>query len=170
MSPPFPQFIKLYPEALKEINACLGNSKLPILEEIALRFCYALENKSLDLKSGNERIFLSDLRTRTTSEMFAMIGTMRNGALIPAYHHTRSILELYSALEHIYCVPPKRDRKLEKYVEFKSVRNIRTTAKGRNYLEQDKSQAKTFQKAVRFRKKNSVNFKSASRIGIASRS
>lgn len=57
MFPPFPQFIKLYPEALKQVNACLGNSKLPILEEIALRFCYALENKSLDLKSGNERIF-----------------------------------------------------------------------------------------------------------------
>lgn len=121
MSPPFPQFIKLYPEALKQVNACLGNSKLPILEEIALRFCYALESKSLGLKSGNERIFLSDLLTKTTSEMFAMIGTMRNGALIPAYHHTRSILELYSALEHIYCVPPKRERTLEKYVEFKSV-------------------------------------------------
>jgi Family of unknown function (DUF5677) len=121
MSPPFPQFIKLYPEALRQVNACLGNSKLSILEEIALRFCYALESKSLDLKTGNERIFLSDLLTKTTSEMFAMIGTMRNGALIPAYHHTRSILELYSALEHIYCVPTKRKRKLEKYVEFKSV-------------------------------------------------
>lgn len=121
MSSPFPQYIKLYPEALKLVNDCLGNSKLPVLEEIALRFCHAIESKSLDLKSGNEHTFLSDLLTKATSEMFALIGVMRNGALIPAYHHTRSILELYSALEHIYCVLPKRERKLEKYVEFKSV-------------------------------------------------
>lgn len=85
MSSSFHQYIKLYPEALKLVNDCLGNSKLPILEEIALRFCYALENRSLDLKSGNERIFLSDLLTRSTSEMFAVIGVMRSGALIPAY-------------------------------------------------------------------------------------
>ncbi len=121
MSSSFPQYIKLYPEALKLVNDCLGNSKLPTLEEVALRFCYALESKSLDLKTGYERIFLSDLLTRTTSEMFAVVGVMRNGALIPAYHHARSILELYSALEHIYCVPTKRERKLEKYVEFKNV-------------------------------------------------
>ncbi|MBP8116188.1 MAG: hypothetical protein KAY09_00525 [Nitrospira sp.] len=121
MPSPFPQFTRLYPEALKQVAACLSNSKLPILEEIALRFCYALENKTLDLKNGDERLFLSDLLSKTTSEMFAMIGTMRNGALIPAYHHTRSILELYSALEHIYCVPAKQERKLKKYIEFKNV-------------------------------------------------
>ncbi len=73
MSSPFPQYIKLYPEALKLVNDCLGNSKLPILEEIALRFCHAIESKSLDLKSGNEHTFLSDLLTKATSEMFAII-------------------------------------------------------------------------------------------------
>lgn len=121
MPSPFPQFMTLYPEALKQIAACLSKSKLPILEDIALRFCYALENKTLDLKNGDERHFLSDLLTKTTSEMFALIGAMRNGALIPTYHHTRSILELYAALEHIYCVPAKQERKLKKYIEFKNL-------------------------------------------------
>jgi hypothetical protein len=53
--------------------------------------------------------------------MFALIGTLRYGAFLSSYHHTRSIFELYAALEHMYCVPTKRERRLEKYVEYKEI-------------------------------------------------
>ncbi len=121
MSIPFAEFKKLYPEALKQAGDCLSKTKLSILEEIALRFCHALEEHSLDLKQGKERVFLSDLLTKTTNELFALIGTLRYGAFLSSYHHTRSIFELYAALEHVYCVPSKVARKLEKYVEYKEI-------------------------------------------------
>jgi hypothetical protein len=118
---PFSEYIAGYPKALSSFIECLHQSKLQILEQIALRFSHALEGKTLDLKAGNERAFLSDILVKTTTEMFAIIGVLRNGAFLPAYHHTRSIFELYAALEYVYSDPAKCERRLEKYVEYRNV-------------------------------------------------
>ena len=50
----FSEYLKYYPGALDKINECLIHSHLQYLENIALRFSYALEEHVLDLKSGNE--------------------------------------------------------------------------------------------------------------------
>lgn len=121
MNTPYHEYAKGYPKAIASIAACLADSHLAKLEAIALRFAHALEENTLDLKQGNEREFLCDILVQATNEMFAMIGCLRNGALLPSYHHTRSVLELYASLEHVYCAPAKRERKLEKFVEYPNV-------------------------------------------------
>lgn len=45
----------------------LTQIKLPIPEQIALRFAYALEEKFLDLKQGNECRFLFDFLAKATA-------------------------------------------------------------------------------------------------------
>lgn len=121
MAKPYHEYAKDYPVALAGITDCLSHSHLPRLENIALRFAHALEEKTLDLKDGNECEFLSAVLVKTTNEMFAAIGSLRNGALLACYHHARSVLELFAALEHVYCNPSKRERKLEKFVEYPNV-------------------------------------------------
>lgn len=121
MPTPFHEYAKAYPKLLASADACLRGSLLPKLEEIALRFAHALEGRALDLKEGNERVFLSEVLVKTTNEMFATIGSLRNGALLPSYHHTRSVLELAAALDYVYRNPAKRERRLEKFVEYVKV-------------------------------------------------
>ena len=121
MITPYHEYAKGYPNAIASIATCLAGSHLAKLEAIALRFAHALEENTLDLKQGNEREFLCDILVQATNEMFAMIGCLRNGALLPSYHHMRSVLELYASLEHVYCAPAKRERKLEKFVEYPNV-------------------------------------------------
>jgi hypothetical protein len=70
MSEQYLHYIKSYPAALAEIADCLSRSSLPYLENIALRFSYALEEKVLDLKSGNEQAFLTAVLVKVTNEMF----------------------------------------------------------------------------------------------------
>ena len=121
MTKPYHEYAKDYPVALASIADCLSHSHLPRLENIALRFAHALEEKTLDLKDGNEREFLFAVLVKTTNEMFATVGSLRNGALLASHHHARSVLELFAALEHVYCNPSKRERKLEKFVEHPNV-------------------------------------------------
>lgn len=121
MSASFSEYVNAYPRALASIDNCLKDSHLPKLEEIGLRFAHALEEETLNLKEGNEREFLSDVLVKTTNEIFALVGSLRNGALLPSYHHARSVLELFATLEHVYCNATKRDRKLEKFVEYPSL-------------------------------------------------
>ena len=121
MTKPYHEYAKDYPAALASIADCLSRSHLSRLENIALRFAHAIEEKTLDLKDGNEREFLSAVLVKTTNEMFATVGSLRNGALLACYHHARSIIELCAALEHVYCIPSKRERKLEKFVEYPNV-------------------------------------------------
>ena len=121
MTKPYHEYAKDYPVALVVIADCLSHSHLPRLENIALRFAHALEEKTLDLKDGNECEFLSAVLVKTTNEMFATVGSLRIGALLASHHHARSVLELFAALEHVYCSPSKRERKLEKFVEYPNV-------------------------------------------------
>ncbi len=116
--PPFEQYIADYPGVLLTLQTALLQSKLPILEDIACRFMYALELNVLDLKEGDERTFLTDVLVKVTTEMLATIGVLRHGTFIPAYHHTRSMFELYAALEYMYSVPTKKQRRLEKFIEY----------------------------------------------------
>lgn len=121
MSQQYYEYSKSYPTALGVIADCLGRSHLSQLENIALRFSHALEENALDLKDGNEREFLSAVLVKTVNEIFATIGSLRHGALLSCYHHPRSIFELFAAIEHIYCNSSKRQRKLEKFVEYPKV-------------------------------------------------
>lgn len=123
MTKPYHEYAKDYPVALASIADCLSHSHLSRLENIVLRFAHAIEEKTLDLKDGNEREFLSAVLIKTTNEMFATVGSLRNGALLACHHHARSVLELFAALEHVYCNPSKRERKLEKFVEYPNVAN-----------------------------------------------
>lgn len=121
MSELYLDYVKDYPAALAEIEGCLIQTHLPYLENIALRFSYALERRILDLKSGNEQAFLTAVLVKVTNEMFGEIGALRNGALLASYHHARAVLELFASLEHIYCKSSKKERKLEKFIEYPSV-------------------------------------------------
>jgi hypothetical protein len=121
MATPFDEFTNAYPKALASFETCLKGSYLPQLEAIALRFAHAVEEETIDLREGNEREFLSAILARATSEMFAMIGAMRNGALLPSYHNARAILELFASIEHVYCNSSTKLRKLEKFVEYPKV-------------------------------------------------
>jgi Family of unknown function (DUF5677) len=118
MDTPFHKFADAYPKAIDSIATCLKDTHLSKLEEIALRFVHALEEGSLDLKEGNERAFLCAVLVKATNEIFGMVGALRNGALLPSYYHARSVLELFASLEHVYCNPPKKQRKLEKFLEY----------------------------------------------------
>lgn len=119
----YSEYIKLYPSALDEIIDCLRNSHLPQLENVALRLSYALENKILDLKKDKEKVFLTTILVKTVNESFATIGSIEHGALLASYHHIRSIFELFACLEHVYSNPSKRERKLEKFIEFPNIAN-----------------------------------------------
>ncbi len=121
MTKSFSEYAADYPRAMAIIADCLSRSYLPRLENIALRFSHALEEKILDLKAGNERVFLVAVLVKTVNEMLAVMGSLRNGALLSSYHHARSIHELFAALEHTYCAPSKRERKLEKFIEYPNV-------------------------------------------------
>lgn len=121
MAKPYNEYAMNYPAALAVIADCLSHSHLAYLESIALRFAHALEEKTLDLKDGNERKFLSAVLVKATNEMFATVGSLRYGALLAGHQHARSILELFATLEHVYCNPEKRERKLEKFVEYPNV-------------------------------------------------
>ncbi len=121
MAKSYDEYRKDYPVALDVIAECLSHSHIAYLENIALRFAYAIEEKTLDLKDGNEHKFLSAVLVKATNEMFATIGSLRYGALLASHQHARSVLELYAALEHVYCTPEKRERKLEKFVEYSNV-------------------------------------------------
>jgi hypothetical protein len=121
MSEQYLDYIKSYPAALAEIADCLSRSSVPYLENIALRFSYALEEKVLDLKSGNEQAFLTAVLVKVTNEMFGEIGALRNGALLASYHHARAALELFASLEHVYCNPSKKQRKLDKFIQYPNV-------------------------------------------------
>jgi hypothetical protein len=121
MLEPYLDYAKSYPAALAVIEDCLIQTDLPKLENIALRFSYALDKKILDLKSGNEQAFLTAVLVKVTNEMFGEIGALRNGALLASYHHARAVLELFASLEHIYCKSSKKERKLEKFIEYPSV-------------------------------------------------
>ena len=121
MAKPYKEYAMDYPAALAVIADCLSHSHLAHLESIALRFAHALEEKTLDLKDGNERKFLSAVLVKATNEMFATVGSLRYGALLASHQHARSILELFATLEHVYCNPEKRERKLEKFVEYPNV-------------------------------------------------
>ncbi len=121
MTKPYSEYVKDYPSALAVIADCLRRSHLPRLENVALRFSHALDEKTLDLKDGNEREFLMALLAKTVNEMFASIGSLRHGALLTCYHHARSLFELFASLEHIYCKPSKQKRKLEKFHEYPKV-------------------------------------------------
>ncbi len=115
---PFEDYIASYASVLGALQKHLAKSKLFILEDIACRYMYSLEMKILDLKEGNEQTFLTDTLVKATTEMFATIGVLRHGTFLPAYHHTRSIFELYAALEYMYSVSDKKQRRLDKYIEF----------------------------------------------------
>ena len=121
MSEPYLDYTKGYPAALASIAGCLSRTSLPYLENIALRFSYALEENILDLKSGNEQAFLTAVLVKVTNEMFGEIGALRNGALLASYHHARAVLELFASLEHVYCKPSKKERKLGKFIEYPNV-------------------------------------------------
>jgi hypothetical protein len=116
--PPFEDYIAQYRGIFETLQKQLAKSKLSMLEDIACRYMYSLEFKLLDLKEGNEQTFLTDILVKATTEMFASVGVLRHGTFLPAYHHTRSIFELYAALEHMYSIPAKKQRRLDKYIEF----------------------------------------------------
>jgi hypothetical protein len=121
MTKPFLEYADVYTIALGTIADSLSHSNLPRLENIALRFGHAVEEKTLDLKDGKEREFLSAILIKTTNELFAAVGCLRNGALLACHHHARAVLELFAALEHVYRKPSKRERRLEKFVEHQNV-------------------------------------------------
>jgi hypothetical protein len=121
VSKQYSEYIKDYPAALAVIADCLNHSHLPRLENIALRFSHALDEKTLDLKDGHEREFLIAVLVKTVNEMFAAIGSLQHGALLASYHHARSIFELFASLEHVYSKPSKQERRLEKFHEYPKV-------------------------------------------------
>lgn len=114
----YSEYIKRYPIALDAIRDCLIKSHLPHLENVTLRLSHALEENILDLKDGNEKIFLTSVLVKTVNELFATIGSIKYGGLLACYHHSRSIFELLASLEHVYSNPSKRKRKLEKFIEY----------------------------------------------------
>jgi len=131
-------YAKGYPAALATIADRLTRTYLPDLENIALRFSYALEENILDLKSGNEQTFLTAVLVKVTNEMFGEIGALRNGALLASYHHARAALELFASLEHVYCTSSKKGRKLEKFIEYPNVSKYLHFQEWQTYLSEGK--------------------------------
>ena len=118
MTRKFTEYIEYYPEGLDKINECLRHSHLHYLENVALRFSHAIEEHVLDLKSGNENTFLIGILAKSVNEMFATIGSLRNGALNASFHHPRCLNELFATLEYVYSKSDKFKHRMEKYIEY----------------------------------------------------
>lgn len=138
------QYFADYPVALLAIQDYLAQSNLPRLEDVALRFTHALEEKLLDLKEGNEKIFLSALLTKATNEMFATVGALRNGGWLACHHHARAVVETFAALDHVYCTPLKKERKLRKFIEYDGLAKYQHYTEWKEKLEKNEITQKEF--------------------------
>lgn len=122
MDDEFAQYFASYPSALANIEKALrATTKIELLERLALKVAFCAERKKLPLPAAKSGAVFRTMLTKLSLETFAVIGCMRNGSAVGAFHHVRGLIELRAAFHYIYGDATTTAHRVERFAEWQYV-------------------------------------------------
>lgn len=119
----FDQYVAEYRDALRKLDEGLQrNPAFRAIEKTALSLGFLYDTNDLGIEgTDDEKLVVNVLIAKTAIECFALVGSMKNGSLAGAIHHSRSLMEIRAALNYLYEDPAKTPVRVARFLEWSKV-------------------------------------------------